>query len=109
MMKRMIPLLALAVVFCLFAAPDASASCYRCSGAKCVYVYHPAWYYCAPNPAMNWCFLEDPCEPYGAKASVPALMSEYSVETVEVLDDNAAPAEEAQSAKLEADFEQKID
>jgi hypothetical protein len=109
MMKRMIPLLALVVVFCLFAAPDASASCRRCSGGQCVYVYHPAWHYCAPNPAMNWCFLEDECDPWGAaKASTAPLAAEYRVEAVEVLDD-AAPAEEAQSAKLEADFEQKID
>lgn len=108
-MKRMIPLLALAVMFCLFAAPDASASCWRCSGGQCVYVYHPAWYYCAPNPANHFCFLEDPCEPYGLKKSTAPLMSEYRVEAVEVLDDTPAPEEEAQAAKLETDFALTID
>jgi hypothetical protein len=111
MMKRMIPLLALAVMFCLFAAPDASASCWRCSSGqqKCVYVYHPAWYNCVWNPSIGFCDMWDECTPYGTKQAVAPLMSEYRVETVEVLDDALAPEEEARSSKLEAAFEQKID
>lgn len=95
MMKRMIPLLALAVVVCLFAVPDASASCWRCSAGlqQCVYVNHPAWYYCLWDPDEHWCDLEDPCEPYGSPETVASLASEYRVAAVEVLDEKTpAPA-----------------
>ncbi len=107
-MKRMIPLLALAVVLCLFAVPDASASCWRCSAGleKCVYVNHPGWYNCTWIPAENWCDLENECEPFGITESVAPLASEYTVETVEVLDDKPAAAEKTADAAL---LEQHID
>lgn len=105
MMKRMIPLLALAVVVCLFAVPDASASCWRCSAGlqACVYVYHPAWKYCAWNPAEGWCDLDIECDPYGGSPqAVAPLASEYTVAAVEVLDENTpAPALIAEAATLE--------
>ena len=95
MMKRMIPLLALAFVVCLFAVPDASASCWRCSAGlqQCVYVNHPAWYYCLWDPDEHWCDLEDPCEPFGQAQALAPLASEYTVAAVEVLDEQTpAPA-----------------
>lgn len=106
-MKRMIPLLALAVVLCFFAVPDASASCWRCSAGlqKCVYVNHPAWYNCTWNPSIGFCDLENECEPFGSPQSVALLASEYRVEAVEVLDETPAPAQTAEVTVLE----QKID
>jgi len=111
MMKRMIPLLALAVVACLFAVPDASASCWRCSAGlqKCVYVNHPAWYYCAWNPELGFCDLENPCEPYGSLQAAAPLASEYRVEAVEVLDETPAPVQVAEASALEEKLPQRID
>ena len=100
-MKRMIPLLALGVVLCLFAVPDASASCWRCSAGleKCVYVNHPGWYNCTWIPEIHWCDLQNECEPFGiTDAAVAPLASEYEVESVEVLDET--PAAESQTAEV---------
>lgn len=110
MMKRMIPLLALAVVLCLFAVPDASASCWRCSAGlqKCVYVNHPAWYTCVWVPAEGWCVLEDPCEPFGSPQSVTPLAADFRVEAVEVLDETPAPAQIAEAANVTV-LESKFD
>jgi len=93
-MKRLIPLLALAVVVCLFAVPDASASCWRCSAGlqKCLYVNHPAWYNCTWIPSEGWCDLENECEPFGSAQAVAPLASEFQVASVEVLDETAIPA-----------------
>lgn len=108
-MKRMIPLLALAVVVCLFAVPDASASCWRCSAGlqKCVYVYHPAWTYCTWNPAEHWCDLELECDPYGSAQAVAPLASEYRVVAVEVLD--GKPAAPVQVAEAKPAHDRSID
>lgn len=111
MMKRMIPLLALAVVACLFAVPDASASCWRCSAGlqKCVYVYHPAWTYCEWIPSEGWCNLEIECDPYGNAQAVAPLASEYTVAAVEVLDENTpAPGLIAQANVLEVQSPQQM-
>jgi hypothetical protein len=109
MMKRWIPLFALAVVMCLFTAADASASCWRCSAGlqQCVYVNHPAWYQCTWNPAEHWCDLEDPCEPYGSPQTVAPLASEYRVEAVETLDETPAPARTAEVTVLEQKLPQQ--
>ncbi|HYI13155.1 MAG TPA: hypothetical protein VEK57_29175 [Thermoanaerobaculia bacterium] len=105
-MKRMIPLLALVVVLCLFAAPEASASCYRCkiSTQECVYVYLPGHYYCQWNPATGWCDVDVECG-FGNRPAEAPLASEYRVEAVEVLDETPAPEQTAQVNVLE----QKID
>jgi hypothetical protein len=102
MMKRLIPLLALAVVVCLFAVPDASASCWRCSAGlqKCVYVNHPAWYDCTWIPAEHWCDLENECEPFGITDAVAPLASEYEVESVEVIEQVAEKTEVEEKAAL---------
>ena len=93
-MKRLIPLLALAVVVCLFAVPDASASCWRCSAGlqACVYVNHPAYTSCTWIPAEHWCDLGEDCEPFGITDAAP-LASEYEVESVEVIDETAEQPE----------------
>ena len=102
-MKRMIPLFALAVVVCLFAVPDASASCWRCSAGlqQCVYVNHPAWYNCTWIPSEGWCDLENECEPFGSPQAVAPLAAEFQVESVEVLEETAAPAQTAGATVLE--------
>ena len=102
MMKRLIPLLALAVVVCLFAVPDASASCWRCSAGlqKCVYVNHPAWYNCTWIPEEHWCDLENECEPFGVTDAVAPLASEYEVESVEVIEQVAEKTEVEEKAAL---------
>ena len=112
MMKRLIPLLALAVVVCLFAVPDASASCWRCSAGlqKCVYVNHPAWYYCLWNPSEGWCDLEDPCEPFGSPQSVAPLASDFRVEAVEVEELDVATTEAPAPSEVQVSvLQQKID
>ena len=95
MKKRLIPLL-MVVALAMSIAPSAMAShCERCgtSGpdpACKTAVLIPGWATCVVD--ASGCWVAEPCEPHGA--ALNALASEFTVASVERLDEpNANPSE----------------
>jgi hypothetical protein len=94
MRKRLVPFLALTIALaCLVVATDASAVCARCSYGqkKCVDVNYPWADYCEWIPEEQDCYLEGECLARMA-ASKMALSAEYTVASVERIDEPAPVA-----------------
>ena len=101
MSKRLIPLLVLAVL--VMTAPAAMAThCERCKPLNhtCVAATAiPGWDLCYWDD-FEGCVLGTECEPHAAALSL-SLASEYTVASVERLDEPATPAAQTRIASID--------
>lgn len=101
MQKRLILLLVFAIV--LTAAPSAMAShCARClpSLQTCASTLNFGYEVCYWHPPIQACILEYPCGPH-LQATPEPLSAEFTVASVERLDESNANAPDTRVASLE--------
>lgn len=95
-MKRMIPLLVVLLAF--LAAPTAMAACVRCKirpephvdPPQCITAIQFGWVTCVEDYENDTCILGPACSPHAA--DVATLASEFTVASVERLDDAQSPS-----------------
>jgi len=100
-MKRLIPLLVLAIA--VTAAPAAMANhCTRCNPIveDCVHISNFGFEICEFDPFTFTCYTELPCGSHVVAEPEP-LAAEFTVASVERIDEPKTPASETRIAALE--------